>query len=142
LRSRRNLLRNTRLIPAAAASLLLCGCAALNGGIAPVRDAWQGASYEEVVARWGTPVRSTALNDGRLVYTWLSEGVASRSSLWPSIGVSAGSGMGVGIGVGFGTGASREVAVTCERTLIFQEGRVVNQTWHGPTDFCGTFRRN
>jgi hypothetical protein len=112
----------------------------------PVRNAWLGASYEEVVSRWGTPVRSTSLgggdSNGRLAYTWFSEGTAPRSSVWPSIGVSAGSGMGVGIGVGVTSGPSRDVPVTCERTLIFRDGRVVDQLWNGPADYCGTFRRN
>jgi hypothetical protein len=62
--------------------------------------------------------------------------------VWPSIGVSAGSGMGVGIGVGVTSGPSRDVPVTCERTLIFRDGRVVDQLWNGPADYCGTFRRN
>ncbi len=123
-----------------AATLIIAGCAATNGGT--VRDAWLGATYEEVVTRWGTPVRSTAFNDGRQVYTWHSDGVVPRSSVWPSIGVSAGSGMAVGIGVGVTAGASREVPVSCERTLIFRQGRVVEQTWQGPADFCGTFRRS
>lgn len=122
----------------------LSGCAAFSSGIAPIRDTWQGASYEDVVTRWGAPARSTAFKEGdaRLVHTWLSEGVSTRSSFWPTIGVSAGSGTGVGIGVGFGTGASRDVPVTCERTMVFLDGRVVDQTWYGPTAFCSTFRRH
>jgi len=125
----------------AVAAVCLTGCATLHTGIAPVRDAWLGAGYEEVVSRWGTPVRSTSFNDGRLVYTWFSEGTVSRGSVRPSIGVSAGSGTGVGIGIGIGSDTQRETYVTCERTLIFRDGRVVEQTWFGPTDFCATFRR-
>jgi hypothetical protein len=125
-----------------AATLLLAGCALWSSGNTAARDTWQGASYEEVVARWGAPVRSTSFNDGRLVYTWFSAGVAQRSPVWPSIGVSAGSGMGVGIGVGVSAGASREVPVSCERTLIFRDYRVVEQSWQGPADFCGEFRRH
>ncbi len=124
------------------AALQLTGCATTSADITPVRNAWLGASYEEVVSRWGTPVRSTSFDDGRLIYTWFSEGAASRTSLWPSIGVSAGSGMGVGIGIGVTSSPSRDAYVTCERTLIFRDGRVVDQSWFGPSDFCGTFRRN
>mgnify|MGYP007062753302 FL=1 len=87
-------------------------------------------------------MRSTSFSDGRLVYTWYSEGMVPRSSVWPSIGVSAGSGMGVGIGVGVSAGASRDVQVSCERTLIFKDRRVVDQTWQGPADFCSAFRRS
>ena len=125
-----------------AAALHVAGCASLPSEMAPVRDAWLGATYEEVVARWGTPVRSTSFNDGRFVYTWRSEGTAPRSSVWPSIGISGGSGIGIGVGVGVAAGASHDVPVNCERTLIFKDGRVVEQTWHGPADFCSTFRRN
>ncbi len=127
---------------ALATGLLLMGCATTSVDIAPVRNAWMGASYEDVVSRWGTPVRSTSFNDGRFVYTWINEGVAPRSAIWPSIGVSAGSGMGVGIGVGVTSAPGRDAQVTCERTLIFRDGRVVDQTWYGPADFCATFRRN
>lgn len=122
-------------------TLQLAACASLHNDVAPVRDAWLGASYEEVVARWGSPARSTTFNDGRFVFTWHSQGAVPRTAVWPAIGVSAGSGSGFGIGVGVSAGASRDVAVVCERTLIFQGGRVIEQTWHGPTDFCSTFRR-
>ena len=124
------------------AALLLTGCATPRADITPMRDAWLGASYEEVVTKWGTPVRSTSFDDGRLIYTWFSEGAAPRGSMRPSIDVSTGSGMGVGIGIGVTSGASRDAYVTCERTLIFREGRVVDQSWFGPADFCGTFRRH
>jgi hypothetical protein len=29
----------------------------------------------------------------------------------------------------------------CERTLFLQNGRVVDQNWQGPGDFCSSFRR-
>ncbi|MEQ1774798.1 MAG: hypothetical protein ABL891_13545 [Burkholderiales bacterium] len=124
------------------AALLVTGCATPRIDITPVRNAWLGASYEEVVSRWGTPVRSTSFNDGRLIYTWFSEATSPRSSVRPSIGVSAGSGMGVGIGIGVTSGAQRDAYVTCERTLIFKDGRVVDQSWFGLADFCSTFKRN
>lgn len=123
------------------ASCLLGGCALFQNDMVPVRDAWLGASYDEVVARWGTPVRSTSFHDGRQVYTWHSEGTTSRTSIWPSISIGGGSGIGVGVGVGVGVGGSRDVPVQCERTLIFKDGRVVEQTWQGAADFCQTFRR-
>jgi hypothetical protein len=124
-----------------AVALHLNGCATPRADIAPVRNAWLGAGYEEVVTKWGTPVRSTSFNDGRQVYTWLSESVTSRGSVRPSIGVSAGSGMGVGVGIGVTSGPGRDAHVTCERTLIFRDGRVVDQSWFGPADYCATFRR-
>jgi len=120
----------------------ICGCASLDREFAAARDSWLGATYEEVAARWGAPMRSATFNDGRMVYTWHSEGTAPRTSVWPSIGVAAGSGYGVGVGVGVTAGASRDVPVNCERTLIFHNGRVAEQTWRGAADFCSTFRRN
>lgn len=124
-----------------AAMSCLTGCASITGVGAAIRDPWQGATYDDVVARWGAPVRSRSLDDSRLACTWHTDGVASRASVWPSIGIGGGSGMGVGIGIGVTAGASRDVAVSCERTLIFRDGRVAEQTWRGPADFCGEFRR-
>jgi hypothetical protein len=132
----------TRLAATGFACALLGACASMHGDFAAARDAWLGASYEEVVTRWGTPVRSTSFNDGRQVYTWHSQGTAPRGTLWPSISIGGGSGIGVGVGVGVTAGASRDVPVSCERTLIFKGGRVVEQTWQGPGDFCSEFRRN
>ena len=138
------LLNAIRPAPRRAALLLVAvwqvaGCATVD--ISPVRQAWLGASYEEVVSRWGTPVRSTSFNDGRQVYTWLTEGLTTRGAARPTIGISAGSGMGVGIGIGVSADSVRDVPVTCERTLIFRDVRVIDQTWFGPADFCSTFRR-
>ncbi len=122
-------------------TLHLAGCTTTRTDITPVRNAWLGASYEDVVLRWGTPVRSTSFDDGRLIYTWFSVGQAPRGALRPSISVSAGSGMGVGIGIGVTSGATRDAYATCERTLIFRYGRVIDQSWLGSEDFCATFRR-
>lgn len=131
----------TRSVSLLALAPLLANCALWRCADTTVRDAWLGASYDEVASRWGAPLRSAALNDGRLIHTWRTDGVVSRSSVWPTIGISAGSGFGVGIGVGIGAGTSREVTASCERILTFKDRRVVEQTWHGPTDYCGEFRR-
>jgi hypothetical protein len=47
-----------------------------------------------------------------------------------------GGGVGVGIPVGSPDPISR-----CERTMIFREGRVVEQTWLGAPEYCYAFRR-
>ena len=121
--------------------LLLSACASTpQGDINTARNSWQGAGYEDVVMRWGTPVRSTKLPDGRDVYTWVSETVAPRSSFWPSLGIFGGSG-GVGIGTGVTMGSGGGEWQRCERTLFFQNGRVVEQTWQGPADYCSQFGR-
>jgi hypothetical protein len=75
------------------------GCANFERDASDARASWSGATYDQVVLQWGTPVRSTSLADGRDAYTWISEGAVSRGALWPSIGIFGGSG-GVGIGTG------------------------------------------
>jgi len=120
--------------------LLLGGCAA-PGETAGPESGWNGAAYDEVVRAWGTPARSTKLTDGSNVYTWVSEGVGTRGRVSPSIGIGVSSGGGVGIGTGVTFGSGGGEPVRCERTLIFREGRVAEQTWRGPAEYCGSFKR-
>jgi len=122
--------------------VLLAGCVTAGGELTEARDSWHGASYDEVVLRWGTPVRSTKLTDGRDVYTWMSESSISRGGVSPSIGIGVGSGgmVGIGTGVMFRSGGGEPVR--CERTLIFKDGRVEEQTWQGPDEYCRDFRRS
>jgi hypothetical protein len=122
--------------------VLLAGCAAPGAELSEARDGWDGATYDEVVLRWGTPVRSTKLTDGRDVYTWVSESVGSRGSVHPSIGISGGSGGGIGIGTGIMFGSGGGEPVRCERTLIFKNGRVDEQNWQGPAEYCRSFGRS
>jgi hypothetical protein len=124
--------------------IFLAGCASTpTGDVTSARGSWQDATYDDVVARWGTPVRSTKMTDGRDVYTWVSESATgSRSVLFPSLGIFGGSGgIGFGTGVTMGAGGIGGEMVRCERTLIFQNGRVADQTWQGPPDYCTSFRR-
>ncbi len=120
---------------------LLAGCATTGGDVDGARNSWFGVHYDEVVSRWGTPVRSTPLSDGRLAYTWVSDGQAPGASFFPSIGIFGGSG-GVGVGVGTGVGTGGGDWARCERTLFFRDARVIGQTWQGPAGYCSTFRRN
>ena len=122
--------------------VLLAGCATSGGELTEARGGWDGATYDEVVLRWGTPVRSTKLTDGRDVYTWVSESVGSRGSVHPSIGISGGSGGGIGIGTGIMFGSGGGEPVRCERTLIFKNGRVDEQNWQGPAEYCRSFGRS
>jgi hypothetical protein len=122
--------------------VLLAGCATSGGELTEARGSWDGATYDEVVLRWGTPVRSTKLTDGRDVYTWVSESVGSRGSVHPSIGISGGSGGGIGIGTGIMFGSGGGEPVRCERTLIFKNGRVDEQNWQGPAEYCRSFGRS
>src|SRR5436189_2739600 len=106
--------------------MLLAGCASTPSGVGDIgatRASWQGAAYEDVVRSWGAPARSTKLPDGRDAHTWVSETVAPRTAVWPSVGVFGGSGgVGLGTGVTFGGGGYGEMQ-RCERTLFFDNGR-------------------
>jgi hypothetical protein len=116
------------------------GCANMERDLDDAKASWLGAGYDEVVLRWGTPTRATKLSESRDAYTWVSEGATSRGMLWPSIGIFGGSG-GVGIGTGVTMGSGGGDFARCERTLVFREGRVVEQTWQGSAEYCSTFRR-
>lgn len=122
------------------AMVLIGACATTSGDMDGAANSWLGAPYDDVVARWGTPVRSSTLGDGREAYTWVSEGPASRGALFPSIGIFGGSG-GIGVGAGATVGPGGVGLVRCERTLIFRQGRVIDQTWQGDTAYCNGFRR-
>ena len=128
--------------PATLMVVLLAGCAAPGGELTEARDSWDGAAYDEVVLRWGTPARSAKLSDGRDVYTWVSDSVGSRGSSSVGFGIGGGRGGGVGIGTGimFGSGGGEPVA-RCERSLIFKAGRVDEQNWQGPAEYCRSFGR-
>ncbi|OGA25875.1 MAG: hypothetical protein A3I02_13590 [Betaproteobacteria bacterium RIFCSPLOWO2_02_FULL_67_26] len=120
---------------------LLAGCATMTD-VENARNSWQGARYDEVVARWGAPNREATLADGRKASTWVAEGGYGGTPA--SVGVfggSGGGGIGVSIGLpGMGMGSSEPQR--CERTLIFKGGVVVEQTWLGNPALCRTFSRN
>jgi len=122
-------------------AIVLAGCAVPGGELADTRGGWDGATYDEVVLRWGTPARSTKLTDGRDVYTWVSDSVGSRGSSSVGFGVGGGRGGGIGIGTGSMFGSGGGEPVRCERTLVFKDGRVDEQTWEGPAEYCRTFGR-
>jgi hypothetical protein len=125
-----------------AAAVLACGCASVEQEFTQVKDAWQGAAYDEVVQRWGAPARSATLSDGRQTHTWISQ-EAPVSGGGPSVGVgvfggSGGGGIGVGIGFPFGMSVNR---ASCERTLTFEDDAVVDQAWTGDPGYCSFFKR-
>jgi hypothetical protein len=122
--------------------LLLAGCASVEQEFDQARNSWQGASYDEVVARWGPPARSTTLSDGRQTHTWTSQEVALRGG-GPTVGVGVfggGGGSGVGVGVGFPFGTTVNPS-SCERTLTFKDGKLVEQSWIGDQAYCRYFKR-
>jgi hypothetical protein len=124
--------------------IILAGCAT-TADIDGAKGTWNGATYDEVVSRWGTPVRQTTLSDGSHVYTWVTEASSGfPGGTFGSVGVAGGSGGGrvAGIGLslplpGFGGGGGGEI-VRCERTLTFREGRVAEQLWQGDPRLCSS----
>jgi opacity protein-like surface antigen len=128
------------LLLTALAAAALAGCAT-TADIEKAKTTWHGATYDEVVARWGVPSRQTTLSDGSQVYSWSSEGGGGGYS-GSSVGIFGGSG-GVGVGIGLplpGMGGGGELQ-RCERSLTFKSGRVVDQLWQGSPGFCSGFRR-
>jgi hypothetical protein len=111
----------------------LAGCASID----KAKTSWQGASYEEVVSRWGASTRHTTLADGRQVHTWVAEGGYAGPGP-AAVGVFGGSG-GVGVGTSIILGGGGAEPQRCERTLVFERGRVVDQTWLGQPSFCSSF---
>ena len=119
--------------------ILLAGCATTGGDIQGARDSWSGAVYDDVVSRWGAPNRYTTLADGAYAYTWQSVSTARTGAAYPSVAIFGGSGEG-GLGTGvLGQGGGE--LIRCDRTLIFRNGRVADQTWQGQPAFCDSFRR-
>jgi len=125
-------------------ALALLGACATAQDVDRAKDSWQGATYEEVLRAWGAPARNAVTNDGRYWYTWETVGYAQPG---PSVGFGLG-GMRVGGGSGVGVGVGTSVPVgspsppeRCERTLIFKDGVVVDQSWIGPPSMCADFKR-
>jgi hypothetical protein len=88
---------------------LLAGCShmSVEQELEQAKGSWQGATYDEVVARWGPPAKSATLSDGRQTHTWTSQEAPVRPYGGPSVGVgvfggSGGGGVGVGVGFPFG----------------------------------------
>ena len=122
------------------AIVLLAGCATM-ADVDKAKSTWHGATYDEVVARWGVPARQTSLPDGAEAYSWVSESGGGGIYSGSSVGVFGGSrGGGVGISLplpGMGGGAPQ----VCDRSLTFKNGRVVDQIWQGSPNYCSIFGR-
>lgn len=114
--------------------LLLAGCASFDPDA--VKQAWLGATYDEVVARWGQPASGERLPDGVEVRTWITEMAPLGGGTSLSIGgVTFGRGGGVGTGVSIPIGAPPD-PIRCERVLYFRDARVIDQQWTGTTEAC------
>jgi hypothetical protein len=126
-----------------ALAAVLAACATAQD-VEKARNSWQGATYEDVLRAWGAPARSTQTTDGRYWYTWVTQSTVQPSSSvgigfgGTRIGGGGGTGVGVGMGIPVGSPAPPE---QCERTLVFENARVVDQHWNGPPSMCADFKR-
>jgi len=119
-------------------------CATTEGA----KKSWAGANYDDFVKTWGAPTRSTKLPDGADVHTWVSQGGPTYRS-GPTVGFGIGGfGGGGGHSTGVGVGASIPVGggsatppSSCERTVTFREGKLVDQSWIGPDELCSAYTR-
>jgi hypothetical protein len=105
------------------------------------KGSWQGATFDDMVMRWGPPNRSATLSDGRQTHTWTSQKDRfARGALRSASACSA---------VRRRRGRRRRrhsVRTTvnppiCERTVTFQENKVVDQNWTGDPGYCRYFKR-
>lgn len=125
--------------------LVLAACATTEGA----KKSWVGASYDELVRAWGAPTRSAKLADGADVHTWVSQGAPVVRS-GPTVGFGVGSvgfgggGRSTGVGVGASVpvgGSTASPPGSCERTLTFRDGKLIEQSWIGPDELCSVFTR-
>ena len=134
---------SSRKLASVALAALLAACATTKD-VEEAQQSWFGVSYEDVMRAWGAPMRSTKTPDGRDWHTWVSEAYPQGgSSVGVGVGgmrVGGGGGVGVGVGMGFPVG-SPPPPERCERTLIFADGKVVEQHWHGPPSLCAPLKR-
>ena len=117
---------------------LLAGCATLTD-VEKAKQSWQGATYDEVVSRWGEPTSQSEAANGLQTYDWVSErGGGGGGAAVGAYGGSGGSGVGVSVPLpGFGMAPPGR----CQRSLSFKDGRVVDQLWQGSTNYCSIFGR-
>jgi opacity protein-like surface antigen len=127
-----------------ALAALLAACATAQD-VEQAKASWQGIAYEDVLRAWGAPARSTKTTDGRDWHTWVTESYAQSGS---SVGIGLGGFRigGGGGGVGVGVGGSMPVGdpsppARCERTFVFDNGRVIEQYWAGPPSMCADLKR-
>lgn len=126
-----------------ALAVLLAACATTKD-VEEAQESWYGSSLEDVMRAWGAPARSTKTPDGRDWHTWVTEAYPQGgSSVGVGVGgmrVGGGGGVGVGVGMGMPIGTPPPPE-RCERTLIFADGKVAEQHWHGPPSLCAPLKR-
>ena len=115
---------------------VLTGCATV-ADVEKAKASWQGATYDEIVMAWGQPASQLPPKDGLQVYTWISQSAGYGTSVG-AYGGSGGGGVGISMPL---PGMGGMVSGYCQRMLSFKDGRVVDQTWQGTTQYCSIFSR-
>jgi len=100
--------------------------------VVAARDSWNGARYDDVLKAWGPPDAS-GTKGGHESHTWVSR-EAPAAGFDGAVAVSGGAG-------GALFGPPTDSNAVCERILTFSGGRVTEQTWNGPPDFCKRFNK-
>src|SRR5689334_14401833 len=77
-----------RPLAALLALAFIAGCGTL-ADVEKAKQSWQGASYDEVVARWGQPTSQSQPTKDMQTYDWVSEHFSGGGS---SVGAWGGSG--------------------------------------------------
>ena len=129
------------LLPAGALLLALAGCATPESRTDAYEKAlgqWQGASEQDLRARWGTPVAEEAAGHGKWLTYVVHNGVTPAPTMSLSIG---GFGFGggrtsVGGGVGVTTPVGQATPVTCTTRFLIEDGKVSTWNFDGPG--CGS----
>src|SRR5258706_5123673 len=128
---------------AVALAVLLASCATAQE-VEKAKSSGQGGRYEDVLRVWGAPARSTTTADGRDWHAWVTDSYPqAQSSVGVGLGgfrIGGGGGVGMGVGMGVPVG-SPEPPARCERTLVFDNGRVIDQSWAGPPSMCADLKR-
>ena len=126
-------------------ALVACALAAVAAcATQPIDEhAWQGATYDQVVAQWGPPQDGSTLADGTDVRLWIAERPAVQSGSSVGFGIFGGSGgIGTGVGVHVPVGPGTTTSERCERRLYFRGGYVTDEEWLGSPSACQLFRRH
>jgi hypothetical protein len=122
-------------------ALLGAGCATPQSSAAAYEQAlgqWQGASEDDLRARWGTPVAQEQAGHGKWLTYVVNSGAVPAPTMSFSIGgfgFGGGGHTSVGGGVGVTTPVGQATPITCTTRFLVENGKVSTWTFDGPG--CG-----
>ena len=130
-----------QFILAATLAVLVGGCATPQSRGAAYEQAlsqWQGASEDNLRARWGQPVAVEQIGSGRWLTYVVNSGAVPAPTMSFSIGgfgFGGGGHTSVGGGVGVTTPVGQATPITCTTRFLVENGKVSTWTFDGPG--CG-----